>query len=179
MAEFNYTIMKQLEKEIMISATPDKVWKVLTDFENYHTWNPFIKSLSGKQKEGEKLIVRIHPPESKEMTFNPVLLKFTKNKEIRWKGKLGIKGIFDGEHYLKLVDPDNGQTHFIHGEMFSGILVPFMGKAIQKTEIGFEKMNLALKEKCEAEIVTKEKTGVRKTNRIPLKKQPKRPGTTK
>jgi hypothetical protein len=32
------------------------------------------------------------------MTIRPVIMKFDPGKELRWKGKLGIGGLFDGEH---------------------------------------------------------------------------------
>lgn len=36
------------------------------------------------------------------MTFKPKILIVEPNKEFRWKGKLGINGIFDGKHYFIL-----------------------------------------------------------------------------
>ena len=81
------------------------------------------------------------------MTFKPIVLKYKPDKEFRWKGKLGIRGIFDGEHYF-LLEEANGQTKFIHGEEFAGILVPLMQKTLEKTEKGFILMNEALKKEC-------------------------------
>ena len=83
------------------------------------------------------------------MTFKPAVLAFSENKEFRWKGKLGINGIFDGEHYFQLTDLENNQTKFIHGEKFSGILIPLMGKTLDKAKEGFALMNQALKAECE------------------------------
>ena len=45
-------IMKEIKTEIIIDSKPEKVWEVLTDFENYPTWNPFIQNISGEQKVG-------------------------------------------------------------------------------------------------------------------------------
>src|SRR5690606_27543490 len=140
--------MKQIETEILIEAAPEKVWKVLTDFENHPDWNPFIKSIKGEKSVGKKLKVFIKPPDGGGMVFNRVILKYEENKEFSWKGKLGIKGIFDGEHYFKLVE-NNGNTKFIHGEKFSGILVALMGKTLDKTKEGFQLMNESLKRECE------------------------------
>ena len=83
------------------------------------------------------------------MTFKPLILKFEQNREFRWIGKLLFKGIFDGEHYFKLTDNNNGTTTFVHGEQFGGILVGFLGKTFEKTKSGFQLMNEALKEECE------------------------------
>lgn len=137
--------MKQIETEILINASPEKVWSVLTNFENHPKWNPFIKSITGEKKIGGQLTVFIKPPGGNGMTFKPVVLSFKENTEFRWKGKLGIPGIFDGEHYFQLVSQGSNRTKFIHGEKFSGILVALMGAALDKTKEGFELMNKSLK----------------------------------
>ncbi len=85
--------MKEIITKIIIDTKPEKVWEVLTDFENYPTWNPFIQKISGEQKVGLKLDVSIHPLEGNGMTFQPTLLKFEENREFRWVGKLLVKGI--------------------------------------------------------------------------------------
>ncbi|AEE52047.1 SRPBCC domain-containing protein [Haliscomenobacter hydrossis] len=137
--------MKQIETEILIEATPEKIWSILTDFTNHPKWNPFIKSIRGEKKIGEKLTVSIESPGGNGMTFQPIVTSFKENVEFRWKGKLGLRGIFDGEHYFQLIRQENNRTKLIHGEQFSGILVPLMGKALDKTKDGFELMNRSLK----------------------------------
>ncbi|MBX0333801.1 SRPBCC domain-containing protein [Pontibacter sp. HSC-14F20] len=141
--------MQHIETEILINASPEKVWTVLTDFERYPTWNPFIKSINGEKGLGKQLKVSIQPPDGTGMTFKPKVLAFDANKEFRWKGKLFFKGIFDGEHYFRLTDAGNGTTRFSHGEKFSGFLVALMGGTLDKTKVGFELMNEALKWECE------------------------------
>jgi uncharacterized protein YndB with AHSA1/START domain len=33
---------RQLESEVEVQASPERVWEVLTDFAAYPDWNPFI-----------------------------------------------------------------------------------------------------------------------------------------
>ena len=141
--------MRSIETSIIIEAPKDKVWSVLTDFERYPQWNPFIKSLTGVTEVGNTISATIQPPESGAMTFKPTVLVFDNEKEFRWKGKLLIKGLFDGEHFFILKDNGNGSTEFIQGEQFGGILVGLLSKALVKTEEGFNLMNEALKKECE------------------------------
>jgi len=141
--------MKEIKTEIVINSNPDKVWSILTNFEKHPEWNPFIKTISGKKKVGEQLIVKIQPPGGGGMTFKPLILKYEKNKEFRWIGKLLFKGIFDGEHYFKIVDNSNGTSTFVHGEKFSGLLVSLFSKTLDKTKSGFELMNESLKRESE------------------------------
>lgn len=53
---------KEITTEILIQATPKKVWSVLTNFANYNDWNPFIKSITGIVKMGIKIKARIESP---------------------------------------------------------------------------------------------------------------------
>jgi hypothetical protein len=141
--------MKNIQTEILINTDITKVWDVLMNFDNYPKWNPFITSISGKPKLGSRLTVSIKPPGGNRMTFKPNILTLEANKEFRWKGKLGINGIFDGEHYFILEVLENDKTKFIQGEKFSGLLVPFVGKMLDKTQKGFQLMNESIKNECE------------------------------
>lgn len=147
----NATAMaKEIKTEIIINATTEKVWAILTDFENYPNWNPFIKYIKGEVKVGNKITARIEPPEAKGMTFKPKILEFEKNKELRWIGHLLFPGLFDGEHKFELIDNGNGTTTFIQSEKFRGILVPLFKKQLENnTKRGFEAMNNKLKELSE------------------------------
>ena len=51
------------------------------------------------------------------------MLAATRGEELRWLGKLGFRGIADGEHFFILTTNDDGTTRLNHGERFSGALV--------------------------------------------------------
>lgn len=138
----------QLRTEIAILAPRDKIWAVLTDFERYHEWNPFITHFSGELRVGAKLNVTISPPESREMRFRPELLVCNPGEELRWLGKLWFKGLFDGEHFFQLREVEPNVTRFVHGEDFSGALVRFFN--FTHVARGFVYMNQALKKRVEA-----------------------------
>ena len=44
-------------------------WRVLTDFEKYPTWNPFIKKISGIPARNEKLEVHMPDPRGGMMVY--------------------------------------------------------------------------------------------------------------
>jgi hypothetical protein len=141
---------KEIKTEILINASPEKVWAILTNFGNYPNWNPFIKSIKGEVRVGNKITARIEPPNAKGMTFKPRILTFNTNKQLRWLGHLLFIGLFDGDHKFELIDNGNGTTTFIQSEIFKGILVPFFKKQLDnKTKKGFEAMNMKLKELAE------------------------------
>jgi hypothetical protein len=137
--------MKKIRTEILIPAAVDQVWNVLLNTSEYPTWNPFIRNFEGEIEENKKVKISIAPPGGSGMSFSPTILKKEKNRELRWLGKLGISGLFDGEHYFILEEVSSTETRLIHGENFSGLLVPFLG--LDKTEEGFKLMNEAIKKR--------------------------------
>lgn len=137
---------KEIKTEILIMASPAKVWSILTNFEQYPNWNPFIKSLTGEVAVGNKIKARIEPPGAKGMTFKPRVLAFDTHKEFRWLGHLLFPGLFDGEHKFELIDNGDGSTTFRQSEKFKGILVPLFKKMLDVNTLdGFNQMNQALK----------------------------------
>ena len=142
--------MKKLSTEILIEASPEEVWKVLTDFDRYPEWNPFITSISGKLKPRERLKVNIVPPGEKGTIFKPRVNHLKSAEIFSWVGHLFIVGLFDGHHIFELHQTEIGQTRFVHSEEFGGILVTFLWKKLQTSvRDGFEQMNEALKTRVE------------------------------
>jgi hypothetical protein len=141
--------MKIIDTFIEIAAPPSRVWEVLMNFETYSEWNPFITSISGSGRVGDKLTVRIQPPGKSGMTFKPTVLVSNTEHEFRWKGKLFISGLFDGEHHFRL-EPAGEGTLLHHGERFTGLLVPLLSGTFPATEQGFNEMNQELKTRAES-----------------------------
>lgn len=140
--------MLQIKTEKIIDRSVEKVWHVLTNFIDYPNWNPFIPHITGEFEEGKTISVKIAPPQKKPMRFTPKILKLEKNKELRWVGKLLFSFLFTGEHYFMLEPINENQTKLIHGEIFSGLLVPLLKKDLTgATQNGFIEMNEALNNK--------------------------------
>lgn len=143
--------MKNIRTEIIVNATDRAVWKVLTDFDSYHEWNPFLH-IEGKPALGESLINTMYLEDNaKSQVFKPVIKRWNEDKGFSWLGHLFTPGIFDGEHYFELHPIGHDQVKLVHGENFNGILSGMLMKLIgDKTMKAFERMNTALKERVEA-----------------------------
>jgi hypothetical protein len=143
--------MHEVRTEIDIQATPARVWRVLTDFPAHAQWNPFIRSIAGLPERGQELVVSIQPEGARAMTFKPTVLAADAEAQLRWRGRLLIPGLFDGEHYFMMTPAGPGRTRFVHGEKFSGLLVFLAKSSLERgTRAGFVAMNKALKARAEA-----------------------------
>lgn len=134
---------------IDIEATAQAVWDVLTDFDAYSEWNPFMDRIQGTPEVGARLVVHMNPPGGRGMTFKPTVLAVIPARELRWLGTLGIRGLFDGEHSFVLTSNADGSTRLTHSERFSGVLVPLLKGTLKGTHAGFELFNQALTERVE------------------------------
>ena len=143
--------VKELHSEIQIDAPAERVWKLLTDFDSYPQWNPFIRNIIGQPAPGERLEVRLAPPGGRAMTFRPKVLTAEPQRELRWLGHLLAPGLFDGEHSFSIEALHENRIRFVQREAFKGLLVPLFARGLEaNTRRGFEQMNGALKERAES-----------------------------
>ncbi|HYB76122.1 MAG TPA: SRPBCC domain-containing protein [Nitrososphaerales archaeon] len=141
---------KELRTQIDIDAPVERVWGVLTDFDKFHEWNPFIRTVSGRIEKNQKLNVILHPSGGRTTKMRPSVVKVEPNKELRWVGHLGVPGIFDGQHIFELKPSGDAKTIFVQREQFGGVLLPFLtGMLRNETTRGFNEMNQALKKRAE------------------------------
>jgi hypothetical protein len=139
--------VKEVRTEIEINADPGKVWKILTDFEKYDQWNPFINRIIGQAKQGGKIEIHIETPGGKKRKYGPMVTKVEQGRELRWLGK---SLLLNGEHIFTIEQLQAGRVRFVHREVFDGLLTLIFGRSLDiDVRQGFEEMNRALKEKAE------------------------------
>ncbi len=148
-ALFVFVPKRELRTEIEIEAPANAVWEVLRDFPAYPGWNPFITHIEGTLRPGQRLKVRLSSHGGAARSFQPTLLSVDPGLLIRWRGRLALPRLFDGEHYFALVPSGEG-TRFVHGESFSGALLWLIHT--DRFEADFRSMNEALKRRVNVTI---------------------------
>ena len=136
----------QVVTQIAIAAPRAKVWAILTDFSSYPSWNPFIRRIEGKPAVGEVITADLHTTNLKPRTVNAKILVVDPGQQLRWLGNL--PGLFSGEHYWILRDRPDGGTDLEQGEVFRGVMVPFIKP--ERLRVDYEAMNKAMKARAEA-----------------------------
>ena len=143
-----------IRTEIMLPASPEQSWEVLTDFARYPDWNPYLPRVEAKFVSGESVsftLVDENFPEPLELTAQ--LGQISANSDFYWTGRLGIQGLFDTRHVFELYPRDDGNTDLYHYEEFRGIipaLLPRREKRAEYTRAAFERMNMALYQRLKA-----------------------------
>jgi hypothetical protein len=137
-----------IDTTVDINADRDAVWDVLSDFASYKEWNPVMR-IEGTPEVGTKLVVHLTGEGGRGMRFKPKVLAATPGKELRWLGKLGLRGIADGEHFFVLTTNDDGTTRLSHSERFSGALVALARGGSANSGAAYQAFSQALKQRVE------------------------------
>jgi hypothetical protein len=144
-------VVQTIKTTIDIGASPEMVWRVLTDFATYPKWNPFLRGVQGDLVPGKRLKIRARLSRTRTYRFSPRVLKAVPAMELCWRGKWWIKGLFDAEHAFIIVPNGVDAVKFIQREHFSGLFVPLIFPFIrQQLETRFDLMNKALKKAAES-----------------------------
>ena len=136
-----------MRSEVTINAPAERVWAVLADMKAYPEWNPFFVKAKGNLVVGEDLDLTMLPVGKSAQDFSPTVVEVSRPTKLVWRGRLGVRGLFDGTHSFVIEPVNERSVKFSQHEDFSGIFVPFVG--FEPYHQGWEKMNAALKQRAE------------------------------
>lgn len=141
----------QVYTEITINSSKEKVWNALLDFQNYGSWNNFIKKIEGNSDLGGKVKAKMFPPIGLPVEFEGIICRNSPNKTLAWNGYLISAWLFEPTHIFEIEEKSEHEVLFIHREEYQGFIIPFI-KFMLPVLIGkgFEVMNRDLKKFVES-----------------------------
>lgn len=139
-----FTGNKSVHHEITINADPEKVWDILTNMDEYPSWNPVMELLEGTVQEGNKVKYKFTQDENTSSEIGATVLQVTPNKLLNQKG--GIPLVLTFNHKYMLERTGNSTKVTIH-EDYKGIGVNFWNP--KSVEEAYKRLNIALKERVE------------------------------
>lgn len=134
--------------EIIIDATPEQVWSVLTDTESYPNWNEIILKMDGKIEDKGKVDVLFKAgPKAKPQLFHNTL--FVEDGEQFYWSQVQTMGIKD-RHCFRVEAMDDGKTKFIQSDQALGGMTWLIGKtAVNIQQTVYPMFNRSLKAEVE------------------------------
>ena len=139
-----FTGSKSVHHEINIAASPEKVWKILTDSDKYDEWNPTMELLEGKIEEGNQVKYRFTQDEKNVSEIPSKVKKIIPNKLLNQGGGLPFVITFDHKYILE--QKGEGTQLTIH-EDYKGIYVNFWNP--RPVELAYKRLNEAIKNRAE------------------------------
>jgi hypothetical protein len=128
-----------------IKASPEKIWKLLTDAANYKKWNSTLDSMEGNIALGGTVKMKV--PQAPGRVFKVKVKEFTANKSMLWQD--GFAPMFMGKRFFSLQSNTDGSTSFTMSEVFSGLMLPMIAGKLPDFGPIFEKYAADLKSAAE------------------------------
>jgi hypothetical protein len=146
--------MRTIESVTDISASPQKVWEVLTSFSSYSSWTSYIQKIDGHAETGTRLTVILGPPDRRPYVVRTPVLDATPGVRLAWAAMIPgaawlPRTIFTGVHEFTLTSLPGGKTRLTQREHFSGLLARLSREGARGADEGFEAFNIALKRRAE------------------------------
>lgn len=114
--------MKEKSSEIFIQSSPEKVWKVLTDFNGWKDWNPAVYEITGESKQGSNLKIILKGKDSKAGTvLKPTVTLLENQRKLVWTQLLAGGLLYKSQKVIELESSGTG-TKVTHKEIFGGLL---------------------------------------------------------
>lgn len=139
--------MKSFSTRTTIRATPESIWRLLTDAPSYPAWNPTVERVEGRIAPGER--IKVHAKISPGRAFPVKVSDFVPNTRMVWSSGMPF-GLFKGARTFTLTKVPGDAVEFSMSEVFSGPLAGLIGKSIPDLQPAFDEFARALKEKAEA-----------------------------
>jgi hypothetical protein len=142
---------RTIQSAVEIDAPAERVWKLLTDFGSFPTWNPFIREAQGTLEPGAKLRIRLRVLGKRSLTFRPRVTRVEPNRELTWLARTGPPGVLDVERRFLIEPTGNGRVRFEQSEVCTGLLAPALRPIGMEASIldGYRAFERAIKDRAE------------------------------
>ena len=136
---------KSVHHEILIHASPEKVWSVLIDTDSYEDWNPVMKLVEGEVIEGNKVKYQFTQDAENVSEIPSNVKRIIPQKLLNQGGGLPFVITFDHQYIL---EPSGDGTRLTIHEDYGGIYVNFWNPA--PVEAAYGRLNEAIKQRAES-----------------------------
>ena len=143
--------MRTIAASSVIFAPIDRVWSVLSDFDKYPEWSPFLVKIDGEVSVGTMLTLHVvMRAGQKPLTQRERVSMREEGREVRWGTVMGPPLLLKAERFQRLTAISATETRYETADDFEGALVPLVF-ALYRANIqaGFDATAIALKTRCE------------------------------
>jgi len=140
--------MQGFEATAAIAASPEVVWRIVTDLPGYTNWDSGVERVEGKIVPGGQITV--YSKVSPGRAFPVKVTHFDPPREMRWASGMPL-GLFKGERTFNLAPNANNQVRFTMREEYSGLLAPLIFRSIPDLNASFRQFANGLKQRAETD----------------------------
>lgn len=138
--------MKSYEARILINASKETIWSILTDVSSYPAWNSYVDKVEGTVAPGNKLKIftKVVPGKG----FPAKVASLEPSDRMVWSFSAPL-GMFKGERTFTL-EQKGDSVEFHTREVFSGWMAGPITKKMPDLQPSFDAWAADLKKRAEA-----------------------------
>jgi hypothetical protein len=138
--------MRAYDATATIAASPEAIWAILTDGQNYTAWDSGVERVEGRIAPGEliKVFSKVNPGRA----FPVRVSEFVPGQKMVWSGGMPL-GLFKGVRTFTLSPQGSGATTFTMREEYTGPLAPMFWRTIPDLGPSFQQFAMGLKSQAE------------------------------
>ena len=141
----------RVEDRIGVQAPAEVIWEIVHDLSRWHEWNPTYIQAEGQIRIGETLTMTLALPGEPHQVIKPKVLEWVPNEQLHWRLTF-MGGLIKTLRYVEITPLSEAGCIVDNGEIFGGLMGSSLGKRMGRVvRRGFQAMNVALKERAEAE----------------------------
>jgi hypothetical protein len=139
----------EVEHRVEIAASPETVWRLLTDLERYSEWNDYSPRVNGVLEVGGIVTVEAHLGDEVRIVDNLVTV-VDPPRRLCWQSQNWYASLARGTRCRHLEPLPNGKLRLRHHELMSGPLAGLVERLYRpRIEAGLKRADLALAEAAE------------------------------
>jgi hypothetical protein len=139
--------MKAFAARTTIQASPEDVWRILTDAPGYPEWNNTVTGVDGTIALGNT--VTVHAKIAPGRAFPVMVTRFDAPRQMVWRSGMPL-GLFRGERTYDVRPVAGGAVEFAMREEYTGLMAPLITKSIPDLQPAFDEFVACLKSRAEA-----------------------------
>jgi hypothetical protein len=127
-----------VRQEMVVAAPRMRIWRLLTNFEQYERWNPYVVQARGDARIGNQLTFGTENGDELE----PEVMDVKSQRKLRWRTRRLAPGILDEEQTFRIIPVGDGRFRLVYEGRIEGVLAPFSDTTAR--EQGYLRMLRAL-----------------------------------
>ena len=110
---------------VVVEAPRELIWDVLTDFEAYDEWNPYVTRATGTASEGADLELTLDASDEEAEDAAAEVLIVHPRRKLEWRTRVLVPGLLDHEQIFRVLPLGPRRFRVVQEARFEGLLAPF------------------------------------------------------
>jgi hypothetical protein len=109
---------------VVVEAPREAIWALLTEFDRYAEWNPYVIRGRGQAIEGSDVTLTFETAGGSPETQSGEILVFHPRRKLEWRTRKVVPGILDYEQIFRVLPLGPNRYRLVQEARFEGVLVP-------------------------------------------------------